>query len=368
MKKRKFGLALSLALAASTFLSACGNADKEEGSSSEGSTKEDAFTVAMVTDVGGVDDKSFNQSAWEGLKAYGKEVGLEEGKEGYSYLQSQSDADYSTNLNTLARQDFDLVFGIGFLMEGAVKEIAAQQKESHFAIVDAVVEEPNVVSILFKEQEAAFLAGVAAAKATTAKKIGFIGGMEIPVIERFESGFLAGVKAVDPAITVDVQYAGAFDKAEVGQTIASSMYSSGIDVIFHAAGGTGNGLFKEARDLKKKDPTKQVWAIGVDSDQTAEGVVEIDGKEHNVIITSALKRVDNAVKDLSLRAKDGDFPGGEAITYGLTEEGVGLAPINEEVAAKADIETAVKDFSEKIKNGDLVIPSTRDELKTFSAQ
>jgi len=370
MKKRKFGLALSLVLAAGTILGACGKADEKDSTADSGNkeTTEDAFTVAMVTDVGGVDDKSFNQSAWEGLKAYGEETGLEKGKGGYDYLQSQSDADYSTNLNTLARQDFDLVFGIGFLMEGAVKEIAQQQKDHNFAIVDALVEEPNVVSILFKEQEAAFLAGVAAAKATTANKIGFIGGMEIPVIERFEAGFLAGVAAVNPDIKVDVQYAGAFDKAEVGQTIASSMYSSGIDVIFHAAGGTGNGLFKEARDLKKKEPERQIWAIGVDSDQTAEGVVEIDGKEHNVIMTSALKRVDNAVKDLSLKAKDGNFPGGEATTYGLAEDGVGLAPINEEVAAKSDIETAVADFSEKIKNGDLVIPSTLEELKTFSVK
>jgi basic membrane protein A and related proteins len=366
LKKRKFGLALSLVLAAGTILGACGKSE-EGGTAGEGS-KEDKFKVAMVTDVGGVDDKSFNQSAWEGLQAFGKENGLEQGKDGYHYLQSQSDADYSTNLNTLARQNFDLVFGIGFLMEGAVKEIAQQQKDKHFAIVDALVEEPNVVSILFKEQEAGFLAGVAAAKATKTNKIGFIGGMEIPVIERFQSGFLAGVKAVNPDAKVDVQYAGAFDKAELGKTIASKMYSSGVDVIFHAAGGTGNGLFTEARDLKKKDPSKEIWAIGVDSDQSAEGVVEINGKKHNVVITSALKRVDNAVKDLSTKAKEGNFPGGKAITYGLAEDGVGLAPINEELANKADIEATVKEWQEKIKSGEVKVPSTLEELKSFSVK
>ncbi|MDE3838578.1 BMP family ABC transporter substrate-binding protein [Bacillus methanolicus] len=366
MKKRKFGLALSLVLAAGTILGACGKSE-DGGSAGEGS-KEDKFTVAMVTDVGGVDDKSFNQSAWEGLQAFGKENGLKQGKDGYHYLQSQSDADYATNLNTLARQGFDLVYGIGFLMQEAVKEIAQQQKDKHFAIVDAEVKEPNVVSILFKEQEAAFLAGVAAAKATKTNKIGFIGGMEIPVIERFESGFLAGVKAVNPDIKVDVQYAGAFDKAELGKTIASKMYSSGADVIFHAAGGTGNGLFTEARDRKKKDPSKEIWAIGVDSDQSAEGVVEIDGKKHNVIITSALKRVDNAVKDLSTKAKEGNFPGGEAIIYGLAEDGVGLAPINEELSNKSDIEAAVKEWQEKIKSGEVKVPSTLEELKSFSAK
>lgn len=370
MKKRKFGLAMSLVLAAGTILGACGAKEDDEtkGTNGNGEKTEEAFTVGMVTDVGGVDDKSFNQSAWEGLKAYGKEKGLEKGGKGFDYLQSQSDADYATNLNTLARQDFDLIFGIGFLMESAVDEIAQQQKDSKFAIVDAVVEQPNTVSILFKEQEAAFLAGVTAAMATESNKIGFLGGMKIPVIERFESGFRAGVHAVKPDAEVVIQYAEAFDKAEAGKAIASKMYSSGVDVIFHAAGGTGNGLFTEAKDLKKKNPEKKIWAIGVDSDQTDEGVVEIDGKEHNVIITSALKRVDNAVKDLSMKAADGNFPGGEVTTYGLAEDGVGLAPINEEVENKADIEAKVKEFQEKLKSGEIVAPGTYKELEAFLAK
>lgn len=364
MKKRKLGLALSLVLAAGTLLGACGKAEeKDNGAAGEDTKTEKAFTVAMVTDVGGVDDKSFNQSAWTGLTTYGEENGLEKGTKGYDYLQSQSDADYETNLNTLARQDFNLVYGIGFMMGDAVNNIAQQQKETKFAIVDSVVEQPNVASILFKEQEAAYLAGIAAGLATKTNIIGFIGGMEIPVIERFEAGFLSGVKAVNPSAKVDVQYAGAFDKAELGQTIASKMYSANADVVFHAAGGTGNGLFKEARDLKKKNPTKNYWAIGVDSDQTAEGVVEIDGKEHNVIITSALKRVDVAVKDLATKAAGGDFPGGEIITYGLDVEGVGLAPINEELENKADIEAKVEEFKQKIVSGEIVVPAARADVK-----
>lgn len=371
MKKRKFGLAMSLVLAAGTILGACGGGGNEEeqgGTAGEGGNKEDAFTVAMVTDVGGVDDKSFNQSAWEGLKAYGEEKGLSKGKDGFDYMQSQSDADYATNLNTLTRQDFDLIFGIGYLMEPAIGEIAGQQTDQNFAIVDAVVEQDNVASIMFKEQEAAFLAGVTAGMATETNKIGFLGGMAIPVIERFEAGFRAGVESVNPDADVQIQYAEAFDKAEAGKAIASKMYSSGVDVIFHAAGGTGNGLFTEARDLKKKDPERKVWAIGVDSDQTAEGVVTIDGTDHNVIITSALKRVDNAVKDLSLQAADGNFPGGEVTTYGLTEDGVGLAPINEELENKAEIEAKVEEYKEQIKNGEITVPGSYAELETFSAQ
>lgn len=358
MKKRKFGLALSMLLAAGTFLGACGTNNDTEDAAPAKNGEGDAFTVAMVTDVGGVDDKSFNQSAWEGLKAFGDENGLEKGKSGYDYLQSQSDADYATNLNKLVRQDFDLVYGIGFLMYDAINEIAQQQKDAQFAIVDAVVEQPNVASITFKEQEAAYLAGIAAGLATKSDNIGFIGGMDIEVITRFEAGFVAGVKAVNPDAKIQSEYAGAFDKAELGQTIASKMYSSGADVIFHAAGGTGNGLFKEARDLKAKDPDRYIWAIGVDSDQSAEGIVEAGGEEKNVILTSALKRVDNAVLDLATKAMNGNFPGGEVITYGLVEEGVGLAPVNEEVPNKDEINSTVEEHKEKIVNGEIEVPVT----------
>ncbi|MEH7073569.1 BMP family lipoprotein [Neobacillus drentensis] len=359
MKKRKIGMALSLVLAAGTLLGACGKSDDTSKEPAKGGEKKTDFSVAMVTDVGGVDDKSFNQSAWEGLQKFGKDNGLTKGKGGYDYLQSKSDADYSTNLNTLARQDFDLVYGIGFLMQAAVEEIAKQQKDSHFAIIDAEVKQPNVTSVLFKEQEAAFLAGIAAALQTKSNHIGFIGGMEIPVIERFESGFLAGVKAAKPEVKVDVQYSGAFDKAELGQNIASKMYSSGADVIFHAAGGTGNGLFKEASDRKAKDPSKEIWAIGVDRDQNDMGP--------DVVLTSALKRVDVAVQDLSKKAMDGNYPGG-SIVYGLAEDGVGVAPINAKADKKAEIETAIKDWVEKIKSGAVKVPGTRDELKNFSAK
>jgi basic membrane protein A and related proteins len=360
LKKRKIGLALSLVLAAGTLLGACGKSNDTTKNAPKSGSKEKAFTVAMVTDVGGVDDKSFNQSAWKGLQDYGTDNGLKKGKDGYDYLQSTSDADYSTNLNTLARQGYNLTFGIGFLMHKAVDDIAKQMPKNNFAIIDDEVKEPNVASVLFKEQEAAFLAGVAAALQTKTNKIGFIGGMKIPVIERFEAGFLAGVQAAKPEAKVDVQYSGYFDKAEVGQSIASKMYASGDDVVFHAAGATGNGLFKEATDLKKKDPSREIWAIGVDQDQSFMGP--------DVVLTSAMKRVDLAVKDISTKAKNGNFPGGQTTTYGLHEDGVGLAPINSKASAKDAIEKAVQDWTAKIKSGDLKVPATRAELSTFKAK
>ncbi|MFZ7943610.1 BMP family lipoprotein [Neobacillus sp. 19] len=359
MKKRKLGIALSLVIAAGTLLGACGKGNDNKGNdTTKGGDNKDHFSVAMVTDIGGVDDKSFNQSSWEGLQNFGKENGLTKGKGGYDYLASKSDADYTTNLNKLAREGFDLVYAIGFLMPSAVEEIANQQKDSKFAIVDAEVKLPNVASILFKEQEAGFLAGIAAAKTTKSNHIGFIGGMDVPVIERFQTGFLAGVKAAKPEVQVDVQFAGAFDKAELGQAIASKMYSSGADVIFHAAGATGVGLFKEANDRKSKDPGKDFWAIGVDRDQADMG--------QDVVLTSAIKRVDVAVKDLATKTKDGNFPGGEVTLYGLAEDGVGLAPINAKAANKDEIDAAVNEWIEKIKSGAVEVPGTRKELQNFN--
>lgn len=364
MKKRKLGMALSLFLAAGTLLSACGKATDHNA----GGNKGKGFTVAMVTDIGGIDDKSFNQSSWKGLQDFGKENNLQKGKNGYDYLQSQSDADYATNLNTLAHQGFDLIYGIGFLMQNDIEKVAKQQPKTHFAIVDAEVKEPNVASILFKENEGSFLAGVVAGMTTKSNKIGFIGGMESAVVQRFESGFVAGVKAANPNATVDIQYAASFSDAAKGQAIASRMYSSDEDVVFAAAGATGNGLFKEARDRKAKNPNQAIWAIGVDADQSAEGAVTAGGKKTNVVITSALKRVDIAVKDLTTKAKNGNFPGGKTTVYGLTENGVGLAPMNPDVPNKAAIEKSVSDWTNKIKSGDVKVPSTRAELKTFTVK
>ncbi|WP_040228183.1 BMP family lipoprotein [Bhargavaea cecembensis] len=355
MAKRKFGLALSVLLAAGTLLGACGSdkddeAAKDNGNKEGGTEETSDFSLAMVTDVGGIDDKSFNQAAWKGIQDFGKANDLEKGDGGYDYLQSAGEEDYIPNLNALARRDFTLVFGVGFMMEDAMDEIASQQKDTEFAIIDAVVDQPNTVSILFKEQEGSYLAGVAAALMTESKKVGFVGGMENEVIHRFEAGFVAGVKAVDPEIEIDVQYAGAFDKAEIGKTTANRMYSSGVDIIFHAAGGTGNGVFSEAKERKAADADANVWVIGVDSDQYDEGAVG----DTNVTLTSMLKRVDVAVEDIAKRAKDGDFPGGETHVYGLDEDGVDLA--DSRGAIPEDVMAQIDEYKEKIKSGEVEVP------------
>ncbi|MEO4053461.1 BMP family protein [Solibacillus sp. CAU 1738] len=356
MTKRKFGLLISSVVATGAILGACGTSDEGTKETDKGTTgnkgtgTEENLTIAMVTDVGGVDDKSFNQSAWEGIQKWGTDNGLKKGDNGFDYLQSKSDADYNTNLNSLIRRDFDLVFGVGFLMNDAIHEIANQKPDAKLAIIDSAVDAPNVASVLFKEQEGSFLAGVVAAEMSKTGKIGFIGGQKIPVIERFEAGFIEGAKAANPNIVIDRYYAEAFDKAELGKTAANRMYSSGVDIIFHAAGGTGNGVFTEAKERKEKDPNANVWVIGVDADQYAEGQVG----DKNVTLTSMLKGVSTAVIDIANRTKEGKFPGGETLVYGLAENGVGLA--DSRGAIPADVLKSVEEYKAKIAAGEIVVP------------
>ena len=358
MTKRKFGLLITSVVATGAILAACGddkdteNKDTSNGSSdsSDNTNTEESFKVAMVTDVGGVDDKSFNQSAWEGIKEFGAANGLAE-KDGYDYLQSQSDADYNVNLNALLRRDFDLVFGVGYMMADAIGEVAAENPDSELVLIDSAdVTADNLVNILFKEQEGAFLAGVVAAKMSESGKIGFVGGVDIPVINRFEAGFVEGAQAVNPDIQIEVNYTGAFDDASKGKIAANAMYSAGADIIFHAAGGTGNGVFAEAKERKSKDANANVWVIGVDADQYEEGKVN---DSTNVTLTSMLKGVNSAVVDISTKAMNGEFPGGETIVYGLAEDGVGLA--ESRGAIPQDVLDLVEEYKEKIASGEITV-------------
>lgn len=351
MKKRKFGLLITSVVATGAILAACGSDEDKDKETSKGSANEgDTISIAMVTDVGGVDDKSFNQSAWEGIQKFGADNGLSKGNGGFDYLQSQSDADYNTNLNNLLRRDFDLVFGVGFMMGDAISEVANENSNAKLAIIDAEVDAPNVASILFKEQEGAFLAGVVAAEMSKTGKIGFVGGVDIPVINRFHAGFVQGAKAVNPNIEIQVNYTAAFDDASKGKIAANSMYSSGVDIIFHAAGGTGNGVFSEAKERKAKDPNANIWVIGVDADQYAEGQVD---DSTNITLTSMLKGVNNAVVDISTKAKEGKFPGGKTTVYGLAEDGVGLA--DSRGAIPQEILDDVESYKEKIASGEITV-------------
>lgn len=313
--------------------------------------QDDNFTAIIITDIGGVDDKSFNQSAWEGLTAFGEENGLERGVDGYDYLQSNSDSDYVTHLNTAIQANYDLIYGIGFKLEAAIADIAAQYPDRHFAIVDSVVDAENVASLTFKDHEASFLAGVAAAMTTKTNKVGFVGGVEGFVIDRFEAGFVAGVQAVNPDIEVVIEYAGSFADAPKGKQLAAVMYSNDVDVIFHASGDTGSGVFTEAKDIVTNDPSREIWVIGVDRDQDPEGIVEVDGKERHLTLTSTLKQVGEAVKSFATKTKAEGFTGGHTV-YGLEDGGVGLTDgqLTDEVKA------AIEEYTQKIIAGEIEVP------------
>ena len=347
MKSKNFKSLLTLGLLSSLTLAACG-ADEGSDTASTSSDSEKNYSISMVTDVGGVDDKSFNQSAWEGMQAWGEEHGLEEGPESYNYIQSDEDSQFVTNLNTAVNNNFDLIYGIGYKLQPAMTDVAAQNPDQNFVIIDEMIEADNVASVLFKDQEAAFLAGVAAAETTEKDHVGFIGGQESAVIDRFEAGFVAGVTAVNPDIKVDVEYAGSFGDAALGKQLAAAMYSSGADIIYHASGDTGNGVFSEAIDRMNANPDEQLWVIGVDRDQTAEG--EYDGG--NLTLTSTLKGVGQAVQDIANASMEGNFPGGEVSNFGLAEDSVG---VTDGALSEETIKT-VEDYKQQIIDGEITVP------------
>ncbi|GBG93781.1 membrane protein [Ligilactobacillus salitolerans] len=338
MKKKATAL-LAATLMLGTVLVGCGN----KNSSSSKGTK---HTVALVTDGGGIDDKSFNQSAWKGMKAWGKQHKLSKGVNGYNYAQSNSDSDFTPNVNKLIKAKYQTIFGIGYKLAPVIDKSAKQNPKTNFAIIDDVVKgHKNVASVTFKTEQSSFLAGVAAAKTTKTKKVGFVGGIKSDVITTFEKGYIQGVHAVDPSIKVDVKYVGSFTKADVGNSLASAMYNNGEDVIFHAAGGSGSGVFTAAKDKAKN--SNKVWVIGVDQDQKADGKY----KGGNVTLASAVKEVGNSVKDLSNKAMKGNFPGGKVVTYSLKDKGVDL--VNDNMSAAT--QKAVQQYKDKIINGDLKV-------------
>lgn len=356
--KKIFKLSLVTMLAFTVILTGCGNNNNANtGNAAEGNTNAatnapteaptDApktdVKVGLVTDVGGVNDKSFNQSAWEALEALKTEAGVE-----VKYLQSKSNADYEPNLNQFVKDGYNLTWGIGFDLGDAVLKVATENPTANLAIIDSVVDAPNVASVTFSENEGSFLVGVVAGLTTKTNKVGFIGGMESPVIKRFEVGFKAGVAAVNPTAEVKITYAGAYDKPDTGKSLAATLYDDGADIIFPAAGATGNGVFNEAKSRNKAGGAK-VWVIGVDKDQSLEF-------GDDVTLTSMIKHVDEAVKKVSQEVVDGTFKGGTTTVLGLKDNGVGL-PETSKANVSADILAKVEEFKAQIIAGTITVPS-----------
>ncbi|HJG23439.1 BMP family ABC transporter substrate-binding protein [Enterococcus durans] len=359
MKKAKlFGLG-AVALSAGLLLGACGNGgDSDSTDSTGGGSSSKTTTAALITDTGGVDDRSFNQSAWEGLEAWGKDHDLSRGNDGFQYFQSSNESDYIPNIDQALNAGFKTIFGIGYKLKPAIEEQAGSNPETNFAIIDDVIEgKDNVVSATFKDNEASYLAGIAAAYTTETNIVGFIGGVKGEVIDRFDAGFKAGVdagaKALNKEVKVLNQYAGDFSAPDKGRSIAQGMYAQNADIIFHASGGTGNGVFQEAKSLNESGD-KKVWVIGVDRDQSDEGDYTLNGEKKNFTLTSTLKGVGTVVEDLAQKSADGKFPGGEHTVYGLKEDGVGIT----EGQLSDEAKKAVNEAKEKIISGDIKVPET----------
>jgi basic membrane protein A len=266
------------------------------------------YRVGLVLDKGGKDDKSFNAAAYKGLLQAKEEL-----KVSVKYVEATDDNSFEPMLRSLASKDFDLVIAIGVSQAEAVKKVAAVFPQKHFAIVDAEVNAPNVRSLLFEEHEGSYLVGALAAMKSKTGTLGFIGGMDIPLIRRFVMGYEAGAKKVNPKIKVISNFVGvtgdAWNNPAKAKELAISQYSSGADIIFAAAGASGNGLFDAAEE-------KGAFAIGVDSNQ--------DWIKPGRVLTSMLKRVDVAVFSTIQDARNGHFSAGTS-RYGLPNHGVDYA-------------------------------------------
>lgn len=301
--------------------------------------------VGLVFDIGGKNDKSFNEAAWRGLERAKAELGVQG-----DYIEPTEGAARGSALRTLAARKFDLVIGVGFIFGPDLERFAPQFPDVRFAGVDYSPSEgvgtlPNLAGLRFREHEGSFLVGAVAGLVTRSKIVGFVGGMKIPLIRKFEAGYEAGVHHVCPDCRVVSAYAGtepkAFADPSLGQELASAQYNRGADIIFHAAGKTGDGVFAAAREHDAR-------AIGVDSDQFAAAPC--------CVVTSMLKRVDVAVFDIIKEVSAGTFRGGPR-ELGLAEHGVGfVANEHNKHLLPLEIVQRVNALSEDIVAGKIKVP------------
>ncbi|WP_347355983.1 BMP family ABC transporter substrate-binding protein [Bdellovibrio sp.] len=296
--------------------------------------------VGLVLDKGGKDDKSFNSAAYLGAKKAEQDLKID-----LKYVEA-TDTNAIENLHrAFARKNFDLVIGIGFAQQDAVKKVAAQFPKVKFAVVDSDVKAPNVRSLLFEEHEGSFLVGALAAMASKTNSVGFVGGMDIPLIRRFSMGYIAGAKYVNPKINFTENYVGvtgeAWNNPAKAKELALAQIAKGSDVIFVAAGASNSGVFDAVEEKKK-------FAIGVDSNQ--------NWIKPGIILTSMMKAVDVAVYDTIKETQAGKFTAG-VVHYGLKNEGVNytLDKYNEKLITP-DMKKKVEEIKKKIIAGQIPVP------------
>ena len=305
---------------------------------------DDKIKIGMVTDVGGVNDKSFNQGSWEGLQALDPEV-FE-----VNYLESKTDADYQTNINTFIDEEYDLIICVGYMLADATREAAEANPDQKFAIIDdaTCADLPNVACLMFAQEQASYLVGLVAGSITESKTVGYVQGMVSDSMNLFGIGYIAGVLEACPEAEVLQYNANNFGDIAGGSTAAKDMITKGADVIYHAAGGTGIGVINTCAE-------EGIWAIGVDTDQST--------LAPDYVITSAMKRVDVASQDISKAVADGTYEAGVHL-YDLSNGGVDLSPTRDHIPAEV-LET-VEAAKAAIIAGEYVVPTTVEECPTFT--
>lgn len=340
MKFKKIVTIAMAGIMTASFLTGCGSNTESKADGA------DKITVAMVSDVAGINDQSYNQSAWEGLERAKKELGIE-----IKYLESKQDSDYATNVETLADEEVDLIIGVGSKLSDTIKEAAKNYPDQKFAIIDETYDEipSNVKSVLFESEQASYLVGLIAGKMSETKNVGFIGGLDIPVINTFKYGYMAGVKAADANCEIQAQYANSFNDQAKGKAITNQMISKGADVVFTAAGDVGTGSMEVIKEANK-------YGIGVDRDQS-------DLAPQN-ILTSAIKRVDVGMYETVKELVEGKFQGGTSTTYGLEQNGIGIADTTSNLVPQ-DVLDFVNEKIEELKAGKISVPKTEEEYNEF---
>nr|WP_302598335.1 BMP family protein [uncultured Cellulosilyticum sp.] len=363
MKKKLLALGLSSILAMSV-LAGCGGAT-ENNQTAESTSKfqmlDTDLKVGMVIGKGSIDDRSFNQGTWEGITGTVK-------NNKYLKPAGETEADYSVQIANLYDGGFKFIILPGYYFETALFKAQDKYQDANFVILDGAPNDgqgntligDNTASITFAEHEAGFLAGVAAAQQIKEGDFGFLGGMALPAVQRFEAGFSQGINYANTNLGTNVTlteenvvYQGTFDDKAAGQQIAAQMYDRGVKVIFTAAGGTGIGTITEAKQRAERGD--EAWVIGVDSDQYLDGIYNNDTKA-SVILTSAVKYVDQAAHDMIAAQVDGKFPGGEAIVFSVATDGVGLPAENPNLSEETI--KVVNDVYNKIKNGEVTVSET----------
>lgn len=326
-------------------LAACGGGaggGSSEGGSSEGTAEggSDVY-VGLVTDVGGVNDGSFNQSAWAGLQRAQEELGIK-----VNYLESKTDADYAPNIEAFMDEDADLIICVGYMLADATKTAAEANPDQKFAIIDdASIELDNVTCLMFRQEQASYLVGYVAGMMTESNIVGFELGMANDTMNQFGYGYCAGVLDANPDAKILQKNANSFGSSETGSSDATAMITNGADIIYHAAGATGIGVINKCQEAG-------IYAIGVDSDQSSIAP--------GTVLTSAMKRVDNAVYDCAEAVVNGNLESGVK-TYDLSVGGVDIAPTQDLLTD--EVKAAVEDVKAKIISGEITVPASKEEFE-----